>query len=336
MPTRAAHDRRLNLRPTAGRWRLAAAGLAIAAASGLALLNLRLARRSEARHPPRGAFITVDGVRLHYRDQGVGPPIVLLHGVAVSGEDFVASGMFDRLSQMHRVIVFDRPGYGYSSRPRRRIWTAQRQARLLLQALAQLGVERPLLVGHSYGALVAAYMGLQGEDAVAGLALLSGCYRPTPRPDATLIGATAIPVAGDLLALTLSPWLSRLMAPLILKIVFAPAPVSGSFKRGYPISQMHRPSELHATAADMGLLGWDAYRFARRTAQLRLPMLIIAGRQDRLLRTASHSEWLHRRIPQSCYLELQGAGHMVHHTKPNEVASAILSFAGGTAPGSIR
>ena len=122
------------------------------------------------------------------------------------------------------------------------------------------------------------------------------------------------------------------MAPPVLKLAFAPAPVSASFAQGYPIPMMHRPSELHATAADVGLLGWDAYRFTRRTAQLRTAISIIAGGEDRLLSTASHSEWLHRRVPHASYLRIEGAGHMVHHTKTDEVTSAILRAATAAAP----
>ena len=312
------------------RRRIARVGLALAGAAALAVANARLAKLSEARHPPRGRFVIVDGVRLHYLDEGEGPPIVLIHGVALSGADFVASGLVGALSRTHRVIVFDRPGYGYSSRPRRRIWTAKRQASLLARALAALAVDRPLVVGHSHGALVAAYMGLLPRTRPAGLVLISGYYRPTLRPDVTITAASALPVAGDALRFTLSPWLARLMTPLILRLVFAPAPVSPSFSKRYPISQALRPSQIHATAADLAWLGWDAFRFAPEAQQLTLPVLLVAGREDRLLRTESHSAWLHRQLPAANILQLSGAGHMVHHTKAAEVAARILRFAAGS------
>ena len=129
-------------------------GLALAAGAA-AVANHLLAKRAEARNPPRGKFITVDGVRLHYLERGSGPAIVLLHGNGVSSEDFLVSGLIDTLAQTHHVIAFDRPGFGHSQRPRRRVWTAQAQARLLLKALAQLGVRQPVVVGHSWGASVA-------------------------------------------------------------------------------------------------------------------------------------------------------------------------------------
>jgi len=101
------------------------------AAAVLALGNYLVARRTERRHPPEGSFIVVDGVRLHYSDRGQGSPILLIHGNAVTGADWNTSGVADLLLAKHRVIIFDRPGFGYSDRPRGRTWTAARQAELL-------------------------------------------------------------------------------------------------------------------------------------------------------------------------------------------------------------
>src|SRR4051812_27126853 len=88
-----------------------------------ALINGALARRAERRNPARGAFIEVDGVRLHYIEKGTGSPVVLLHGNQAMADDFEISGVFDLIAEKHRVIAFDRPGFGYSERPRVMVWT---------------------------------------------------------------------------------------------------------------------------------------------------------------------------------------------------------------------
>src|SRR5512141_3143741 len=80
----------------------------------------RRARRAERENPPTGNLMDVDGVQLHYVERGDGPPVVLIHGNAVSHRDFIASGLINRLAVNHRVIAFDRPGFGHSSRPRDR------------------------------------------------------------------------------------------------------------------------------------------------------------------------------------------------------------------------
>jgi len=310
--------------PRRGR-RWLAAGAAGAAAAALA--NHLLARRSEARHPPGGRFLEVGGVRLHYRERGEGPVIVLLHGNGVSGEDFAVSGLLDDLAGGHRVIAFDRPGFGYSTRPRRRAWTAKVQARLLLEALGALGVRRPVIVGHSWGSLVAANMALEAPDEIAGVALLSGYFRPTARLDAAMAAGPAVPLLGDLMRFTVSPALGRLMTPMILKHTFAPAPVSARFARDYPIELSLRPSQLRAAAAEAGMMVPEAAALAKRLPGLATPALILTGREDRVVNASHQSGWLAEQLPQARLVSVEGAGHMVHHTAPERVAAEILAFA---------
>ena len=84
-----------------------------------------------------------DSVALAYDETGSGaPPLLLIHGNGTQIEDFETSGLIDLAADTHRVIVFDRPGFGHSSRPRGTVWTPSAQAHLLHEALAQLGIER--------------------------------------------------------------------------------------------------------------------------------------------------------------------------------------------------
>ncbi len=151
--------------PGSGRvrkWGIAA-GAASAALGGLAIGWRTQAREAEGASPPRGKFLTVDGIRVHYLELGDGPPVVLLHGNMLRAEDFVASGLLGELARNHRVIALDRPGYGYSERPLGRLWTAQAQGALVKRMLEQLGVKKPKVVGHSWGTLVALELALLPE-----------------------------------------------------------------------------------------------------------------------------------------------------------------------------
>ena len=170
--------------------------------------NVYRARKTEREHPPTGRFVTVDGVRLHYLEKGEGSPVVLLHGNVVTAEDFQTSGVLDLLARRHRVIAFDRPGFGYSDRPHGSAWSARAQADLLRDAFVILGINRPVVLGHSLGAAVALALALNHPDDVRGLVLLSGYYYPTLRADVLLSSPPAIPILGDLLALfdLTSPW----------------------------------------------------------------------------------------------------------------------------------
>ena len=222
---------------------LASAAATIAA---MTAYNVYRARKAEREHPPAGQFVTVDGVRLHYIERGEGPPVVLLHGNVVTAQDFDTSGVLDLVAQRHRVIAFDRPGFGYSDRPHGSAWSAGTQADLIRDAFAVLGINRPIVLGHSWGAAVALALGLNHSDAVRGLVLLSGYYYPTLRADVLFSSPTAIPILGDLLRYSVSPFLGRAMLPLLLKGMFAPLPVPARFTKSFPRGMSVRPGQIRA------------------------------------------------------------------------------------------
>ena len=133
---------------------------------------------TERKNPLIGSFIECEGVRLHYLERGdpAAPSVVLFHGNGSLIQDLIISGLVDRLARHNRVLCFDRPGFGYSQRPRARIWTATSQAALFVKALNQLGVREPIVLGHSWGALVAVAIGFQDNYPLRGLVLASGYY----------------------------------------------------------------------------------------------------------------------------------------------------------------
>jgi pimeloyl-ACP methyl ester carboxylesterase len=295
-----------------------------AALTALAIGNHLVARRAERRHKPRGACMEVDGVRLHYSDRGEGSPVVLIHGNAVSGDDWDTSGVADLLLQNHRVIIFDRPGFGHSDRPRGHLWTAAQQAELLRKALQQLGVEQPVVVGHSWGTIVALALAARHQAELAGLVLLSGYYFWTLRPDALLVTAGALPVLGDVLRYTVSPLLGWLQMPLLKWVMFSPARVPARFQAEYSTAMALRPSQIRATVMDGALMIPGALALRGDYKNLTLPVIIIAGDGDKIV-FKRRSEQLRDSIPGSVLQIVKGAGHMVHHLAARQVAQAVES-----------
>lgn len=302
--------------------------------TALALGNYFLARRTEREHPPGGSFMKVDGVRLHYSDRGEGSPIVLIHGNAVSGDDWNTSGVAELLLESHRVIIFDRPGFGYSERPRGHLWTAPQQAELLHKALRQLGVERAVVVGHSWGTIVALALAQRHQAEVAGLVLLSGYYFWTLRPDALLVMAGALPILGDVLRYTVSPVLGWLQMPLLKWAMFSPARVPERFQAEYSPALALRPSQIRATSMDGALMIPGALALRGGYTDLTLPVIIIAGDGDKVV-FKRRSEQLRDSIPGSMLQIVKGAGHMVHHLVPQQVAQAVESVADVSRPSSL-
>jgi len=296
--------------------------LAAAAAATAAWVQWQ-ASRAERNNPPAGKYIYVDGVRLHYVTRGEGPPVLLIHGNNVTHADFEASGLMEQLARNHQVIAFDRPGYGHSSRPRDRLWTAAAQAALLHRALAGLGIQRPVVFGHSMGAAVAVAMALDFPASVASVVLAGGYFYPTMRYDALLTAPGALPVVGDVMRYTSMPLTARLMLDRLVKGMFAPCEVPADFLRVVPREMLLRPVQLRANAEDAAFMMPQARALSRRYDELRLPVTIIAGAEDKVVALDAHPQRLHHALPHSVLHVLPGVGHMVHHAALEQVVAAI-------------
>jgi pimeloyl-ACP methyl ester carboxylesterase len=305
-----------------------ASAVAIGALAAMALVNRLLAKKAERDNPASGRFLDVNDVRLHYVERGTGEPLVLLHGNGSMIEDFESSGLIDLAAKNYRVIVFDRPGFGHSDRPRNVVWTPDAQAELIKQALTRLDVSNATVLGHSWGASVAVALALKYPDMIRGLVLASGYYYPTARLDVIAMGAPALPLIGDLLSLTLSPLLSRAIWPLMMTKIFGPQSVPKKFE-AFPKEMALRPSQIRASAAESALMVPDAFKFRNRYGDLKMPVVIIAGEQDRLIDIDTQSARLHSEIPQSRLHRVAGNGHMIQQTATDEVMSGILEVAGG-------
>jgi pimeloyl-ACP methyl ester carboxylesterase len=297
--------------------------LTLAALAGCAIANTVAARLAERRNPPRGRFVEVDGVSLHHVDRGEGPPVVLIPGNMATVEDFRISGLVDRLAARHRVVVIDRPGQGHSTRPPDRPWTPQAQAGLIARAFVPLGLNRPLVLGHSFGALVALALALDDPAAVRGLVLLSGYYYPSTRVDALAVLPMALPGLGTMIAHTLAPPAGALLLPALVKTMFAPLAVPPRFRSGFPFGLSLRPAQLRAMAEDGAAMVPATEALHEGYRDLRVPMAILAGDADRVVTADGQSGRLHDEVAHSRYRLLPGVGHMIHHAAPDQVAAAV-------------
>jgi pimeloyl-ACP methyl ester carboxylesterase len=278
-------------------------------------------RQAVARHPPTGEYVAVDGARLRYRVHGSGQAVVLLHGTALSLEDF---DVFFQDSKLHglRTIAFDRPGYGFSDWPAGESLTLELNVRLLDGALRRLGVERPILVGHSLGGAVALRYAVEHPDRLKALTLIApACYAEeldTPK----LHYLTETPVLSQLFFETAYVPLVELLAPIILGRVFAPEAIPpGYLERIKPV--VIEPRHMRAFVDEMKHLTEGLRTQSRYYPDIRVPVSILAGSDDRLTHTPSQAVRLSRDIPRARLTVFEGAGHMLHHHRPEAVISAL-------------
>jgi pimeloyl-ACP methyl ester carboxylesterase len=136
------------------------------------------------------------------------------------------------------------------------------------------------------------------------------------------LSGPAIPVAGDILSHTVSPILGRLLWPLIMRKIFGPAKVPIKFK-SFPKEMALRPSQIRASAAETALMVPSAAAVRGRYTSLTMPVVIIAGEQDRLIDIDAQSARLHREVTHSRFRRVANAGHMVHQSATAIVMAAI-------------
>jgi pimeloyl-ACP methyl ester carboxylesterase len=292
-------------------WHKLAVSLALLAGLGGLWLHLIFRRRRiEARFPPIGQYIWVDGARVHYHRTGQGPDIVLIHGASGNLREW-EFGLRAALQNRFTVTAFDRPGHGYSDAIPLGAHLAA-QAAHLRKAAAALGITAPVLIGHSYGGSVALAWALQ--DAPVGMMLIAAPSLPWPgRLDPWYrITQTALGRAfATALAAALVP---QAYVQQATNAVFAPqTPPKGYLARFGAMLTLRRAT-LMANTAQVNALKGDILAQMAGYSALDMPIALIHGDADTIVPLHIHAAKLAPQLPRAQLTMLHGAGHMPHHS----------------------
>jgi pimeloyl-ACP methyl ester carboxylesterase len=265
---------------------------------------------------------------VHAQVEGSGPDLVLLHGASGNLRDFTFS-FVDRLKDDYRVIAFDRPGLGWTERADRfGPWTPSaespaQQAALLQAAADRLGVENPLVLGHSYGGAVALAWGLAQPDDTAGLIVVAGASTPWPGGLGPMYSVMGSSWGGALLAPLITAWSPEARIDGALRGIFAPDPVPPGYARHIGTGLTLRRESFRANARQVNTLRPHVVKMSKRYGTLPMPVEIVHGTADDTVPLEIHSEPLSRQIPDANLTRLEGVGHMPHHAAPDAVEQAI-------------
>jgi pimeloyl-ACP methyl ester carboxylesterase len=292
---------------------------------GLTLFAAVTARQAEALAPPMGRFIDVDDARLHYLDRGTGPVIVMVHGLGGNLRNFYE--LIDKLAATCRVVVVDRPGSGYSTMLSGEHPALRAQATIIARFLRRLGLDRPLLVGHSLGGALSLALALDHPDCVRGLVListLSQVGRAAPAAFKSL--EIRSPTLRWLIAWTLMVPLGKLSHQATLKAVFAPesAPKTFEVESGSVLGL--RPGSFIAASKDMITVADELAIMTPRYPSLTIPVDVIFGRQDPILDYQAHGERLVAALPNATLHLIEG-GHMIPVTGAHQIVNWIRQAA---------
>ncbi len=260
-----------------------------------------------------GRIADVDGVGIHYVEQGSGPPVVLVHGFG--GHTFSFRHQIPELARDHRVVAVDLLGFGYSERPADGDYSLTAQANRILRLMDKLDIERASVLGHSMGGEVVMRMASTEPERVERLILaasVSGDRVPT---------LPATPLIKPFLPAT-----ARLTSRLILRRAVADASyLTPEVREGYlaPMRIKGSMDGLYQILRDTR--GDQKIDYSRITQ----PVLVLWGEQEKLVPGIALRR-LQERFPHAQVEFIPGAGHLLLEEQPEHSNAAIRRFLAGT------
>lgn len=306
--------------------------LTILIAAFIALIQWRAAAReaqAEAMTPPVGQILDVNGVPVHALVMGQGPDLVLLHGASGNLKDFTL-GFADRLTDRYRVILLDRPGLGWTGRPAGHggAWNNKEespleQAALLQGAADQLGVENPIVLGHSFGGIVTLAWGLSRPDDTAALVLLSAVSEPWPGELGWTYGVFGSRLGGALVVPLITAFVPKQLVSDSISAIFAPQSAPEGYAEHISTGLTLRRESTRANAQQVNALRPHVVEMQKNYGALHMPVEAVHGDADTIVPLKVHAEVLMRDIPNGKLTVLTGQGHMPQHTAPEAVEAAI-------------
>lgn len=305
-------------------------GLVVTLLGGTALVQWRAGAREVAalnRWPAVGQIVTVDNVPVHYVQQGSGPDVVLLHGASGNLRDFTFD-LLDRLAQDYRVTVFDRPGLGHTGRDAQHTGafnpnaeTPQEQAALLARAAQDLGVQNPIVVGHSYGGAVTMAWGLDHE--AAALVTLGGAIMPWPGRLDVQYRLLGTPLGGALVPPLVTAFLDPMRTRDAVEGIFAPQSMPKGYLTHVGPGLSLRRDVIRANSRQVFRLRPALMQMSARYGTLDLPVELLHGTADTTVGYDIHAVAAAQILPDARLTPLEGVGHMPQHARPGAVIEAI-------------
>lgn len=300
--------------------------LAATAIGGCALVTDRRATAretaAEAAFPPTGQFVTVDGRRIHAHVEGSGPDLVLIHGASGNTRDFTFA-LVGALKDRYRVIAFDRPGMGWSDDAGPDGISPTVQAAILQSAARELGVTRPVVLGHSYGGAVAMGWGLTATPDTAALVIVSGATMPWPGGLGALYEVNRTRLGGAVVIPAITAFAPPSAVESVIASVFAPDPVPEGYAEHFGAELSLRRATMATNARQVGFLKPHIRRIVEAYPAMDLPVEIVHGTKDTIVPAKIHAEELVKVLPDARLTLIEGAAHMPHHTHMDQVIVAI-------------
>lgn len=284
---------------------------------------------AEAATPPLGRMLDIDGVPVHALVMGSGPDLVLIHGASGNLRD-LTMGFASRLTDRYRVILFDRPGMGWTGRlpGSGGAWntteeTPRAQAALLQKAADALDVRNPIVLGHSFGGIVALAWGLSRPDDTAALVLAGAVSEPWPGGLGWTYTVNGSLPGGALFVPMVTAFVPRTYIEGSINAIFAPQEAPAGYGDHLGTGLTLRRTSLRANAQQVNALRPHVVEMQKQYGKLTMPIEAVHGDADTIVPAHIHAEVLMGDVPRGALKILPGQGHMLQHTAPEELIAAI-------------
>jgi pimeloyl-ACP methyl ester carboxylesterase len=300
--------------------------LAVLIVAGLALFAAFIARAVEKAVRPLGNFIDLDGNRIHYVDRGRGPTIVMIHGLTGQLRHFTYA-LMDLLTDEFRVIALDRPGSGYSRRANAASARLTAQGDLIAKFIQTIGVERPLVVGHSLGGAISLAIALNHPECAGGFALVAPLTHPQDEAPAPFRGLVIQSNwIRKLVAWTIATPVSIRRGQQTLAFVFGPEKPPADFPTKAGGLLTLRPKNFIGASQDVIGVALDLPAMVERYSSIAAPIAILFGKDDGILNYQANGTLMQNKVP-GLTVELMPGGHMLPITVPKATAEFIKAAA---------
>lgn len=299
----------------------------------------RRARRAPHPNPgpsPLNSLLTeVEDVIVHAMERpsrgwkkNSGRAVILIHGAGVDHRDWTF-GFIDRVAPSWRVLAFDRPGFGASTRrPGAASALPATQARLLRKAAESLGVEEAIVVGHSWGGAVAMAWGVGAPEQTLGVASLAGAVAPWSLGRAIENGRRLQSAART----ALGEGGMRAAAIEAMEESFSPAPIPSGYVEHMATELTPMKGPAAATMADVSTINGALALMTPSYPEFGRPVELVYGDSDVILSPIEQGETAAALLPNARLTVLKGAGHMLHHSHPARCMSAVERLIAAAQP----
>ncbi len=259
-------------------------------------------------------FVEAAGVQTHVETWGEGDPVFLIHG-ASSHIGTWKPTIIPMLKDQFRVAAYDRPGMGYTADRPADSDTLALQARVAADVIEQLGLEKPIVVAHSWGGAVALRLALDRPDLVSGLVLIAPVAYEWPGGVDWYNYWSANPLSGWLFNNVVAQPFAGAAVSDGMRGAFTPNTPPEGWLEAAEVSLAARPQSLRANGEDLVAAKREVTAQQARYADIKIPVAILVGDSDRVVSPTIHAMKLAQTLPNARIDVVAGAGHL-----PQEIA----------------